>query len=66
MIQEFKGANKMNMTINIKGDFESKYMATAVIVTVPIPTTGTVAIFTTFRSAAAFPSAVGGRTPMPC
>lgn len=39
MIQEFKGANKMNMTINIKGDFESKYMATAVIVTVPIPTT---------------------------
>ena len=39
MIQEYKGANKMNMTVNIKGDFESKYLATAVVISIPIPTT---------------------------
>eukprot|EP00039_Didymoeca_costata_P018557 m.333980 g.333980 ORF g.333980 m.333980 type:complete len:433 (+) comp17260_c0_seq1:114-1412(+) len=36
MLQEY--GNVMDMTVNIKGEFESKYLATAVVVTIPIPT----------------------------
>lgn len=36
MMQEREGV--MNLTVNVKGDFESKFSATAVHLTIPIPT----------------------------
>lgn len=36
LMQEY--GNVMDLTVSLKGEFESKYLATAVVVTIPVPT----------------------------